>query len=128
MPLKNNPGMNRLANVLSGRMKREMHSAVDLPFDFGTIGKDMGLVTDVYPEVIPKGEYLVCRSITGYTLGTSESSWIEHLQEDKHIHSIPSGVTGHSHDVPMPKLKEGDRVLVAWVADDAVVVDVIEET
>lgn len=91
MPLKNNPGMNRLANVLSGRMKKEMLSAVDLPFDFGTIGNDMGLVTDAYPEVIPKGEYLVCRQ-------------------------------------PAAELISGDRVLVAWVADDAVVIDVIEET
>lgn len=118
------PGTAKLAAVISQRIKRETKNSLIL--DFGTIQENGSLVTDTFPLPIPKGDYSVCRSVNGDILGTSESSWINHLQEDKHIHSNPSTVPGHSHDVPMPKLKAGDRVLVAWVQNEAVVVDLIE--
>ncbi len=117
-------GTTKLASVLSNRMKSEKESPLIL--DFGEIQANNSLVTNTFPIPIPKGDYSVCRSINGYTLGTSESSWIGHLQEDKHIHDNPSGFSGHSHDVSLPKLKAGDRVLVAWVQSEAVVIDVIE--
>ena len=120
------PGTAKLAKVLSQRMKRENESPLAL--DFGEIQANYSLVTNNFPVPIPKGDSSVCRSITGYVLGTSESSWTGHLQEDKHVHGSPSGVPGHSHDVPMPKLKPGDRVLVAWVQSEAVVIDIIERS
>lgn len=123
--VKKNPGMNRLANVLSARMKKETHSAMDIPFDFGTIGKDMSLLTDTFPEIIPRGEYMVCRQLTlgkkGALLVKSESA----------IHSDERPYDDHIHEVLVPEkmagLLPGDRVLVAWVAAEAVVIDVIEE-
>lgn len=119
------PGTAKLATVLSQRMKREKESPLVL--DFGEIQANYSLVTNTFPVPIPKGDYSVCRSVNGYVLGTSESSWTGHLQENKHIHSSPSGVPGHSHDVSMPNLKIGDRVLVAWVQSEAVVIDIIEK-
>lgn len=118
------PGTAKLAVVISQRIKRETPNSLIL--DFGTIQENGSLITDTFPLPIPKGDYSVCRSVNGDILGTSESSWTNHLQEDKHIHSNPSTVPEHSHDVPMPKLKTGDRVLVAWVQNEAVVVDLIE--
>lgn len=118
------PGTAKLAAVISQRIKRETKNSLIL--DFGTIQGNGSLVTDTFPLPIPKGDYSVCRSVNGDILGTSESSWINHLQEDKHIHSNSSMVPKHSHDVPMQKLKAGDRVLVAWVQNEAVVVDLIE--
>ncbi len=120
------PGTSKLAGVLSRRMKRENDSPLVL--DFGEIQANGSLVTNTFPVPIPKGDYSVCRSVNGYTLATSESSWTGHLQNDKHIHGSPSGVPAHSHDVPMPKVKPGDRVLVAWVQNEAVVVDIIEKS
>lgn len=120
------PGTSKLASVLSQRMKRENESPLIL--DFGEVQANGSLVTNTFPVPIPKGDYSICRSVIGYTLATSESSWIGHLQSDKHIHGSPSGVPAHSHDVPMPKLKPGDRVLMAWVQNEAVVVDVIEKS
>jgi len=119
-------GISKLASVLSQRMKRENDSPLVL--DFGEIQANGSLVTNTFPVPIPKGDYSVCRSVNGYTLATSESSWTGHLQNDKHIHGSPSGVPAHSHDVPMPKVKPGDRVLVAWVQNEAVVVDIIEKS
>lgn len=120
------PGTARLATVLSKRMKKETESPFVL--DFGEIQANYSLVTNTFPVPIPKGDYSVCKSINGYLLGTSESSWTGHLQEDKHIHDNSSGVSRHSHDVLLPKLKAGDRVLVAWVQSEAVVIDVIERS
>lgn len=120
------PGTSRLATVLSQRMKRENESPLVL--DFGEIQGNGSLLTNTFPEPIPKGDYSVCRSVNGYLLGTSEASWVGHLQEDKHVHSSPSGVPEHSHDVALPKLKAGDRVLVAWVENEAVVIDIIEKS
>lgn len=120
------PGASRLARVLSERIKKENESPLVL--DFGEIQINYSLLTNTFPIPIPKGDYSVCRSVNGYALGTSESSWIGHMKDDKHIHSNPSLVSGHSHDVPLPKLHPGDRVLVAWVHSEAVVVDVIEKS
>lgn len=118
------PGTAKLASVLSQRMKRE--NETPLIFDFGEIQENDSLLTNTFPIPIPKGDYSVCRSINGFLLATSESSWIGHLQNDTHVHGSSSGVSNHSHDVSMPKLKPKDRVLVAWVQNEAVVVDVIE--
>ena len=71
------PGTSKLASVLSQRMKRENESPLLL--DFGEIQANGSLVTNTFPVPIPKGDYSVCRSINGYTLATSESSWTGHL-------------------------------------------------
>ena len=118
-----NAGMSKLAHTLADRMRKE--NASPLVLDFGEIQANGSLITNTFPVAVPKGSYSVCRSISGYTLATSESSWTGHVQEDKHNHGSVSGVPAHSHDVPMPGLKAGDRVLVAWVQNEACVVDVI---
>lgn len=120
------PGTAKLASVLSQRMKRENESPLIL--DFGEIQENYSLVTNTFPVPIPKGDYSVCRSLNGYMLATSEASWTGHLQIDMHVHNSPSGVQAHSHDVPLPKLKPGDRILVAWVQSEAVVIDTIEKS
>ncbi|MFR7696808.1 MAG: hypothetical protein ACLU0A_05575 [Roseburia sp.] len=53
------------------------------------------------------------------TLSTSEQSW---------LNKAPSGVPLHSHSVTIPAVKAGDRVLVAWIQSEAVVIDVIEKS
>ncbi|WP_251501620.1 hypothetical protein [Otoolea muris] len=97
-----NPGINKLANVLSQRMKAENSSPLIL--DFGTVQGDGSLVTDTFPVPLPKGQYSVCRHVGGLSFEISG---------------------GHSHTVTPPAIKPGDRVLVAWVQSEAVVVDII---
>lgn len=104
-----NPGMNKLAQAMNERM-RAFHNDIteDLKIDFGKIGNDWSLQTNSFPKAIPKGDYMVCKWLTGVSAGTSTN-----------------GTYPHSHTVTMPKLKKGDRVLVAWVQDDACVIDII---
>lgn len=67
-----------------------------LVMDFGSVNHDYSLKTNTFPVHIPKNDYTVCRHITG------------------------SG----AEDAFLP-LRPGDRVLVAWVDREAVVIDVI---
>lgn len=90
MAFDSNPGTNKLARVLSGRIKKESESPVLL--EFGVIQNNNSLTTDSFPVSIPQGDYFVLENV--------------------------------SKDV----IKAGDRVLVAWIGDDAVVIDVVTES
>lgn len=106
-------GMEQLAQVLDSRMGD--HSQNGLTFDFGVIKNDYSLVSNTFPVPIPKGDYSVCRLLAN--LSTTVSGG-EHGG-----HSSGSGT--HSHKVTLPKLKPGDRVLLIWVEEEPVVIDVV---
>lgn len=115
MAFEENTGINKLANVLSDRMQKE--NASDLVLDFGEIQSNGSLLTNTFPVPVPKGDYSICRHVGGMSLNISGGSHQGHISE------YYKG--SHSHTVSMPKVKAGDRVLVAWVQNEAVVIDVI---
>lgn len=133
-------GSVRLANVLSGRMKKESESPMVL--DFGEIQANGSLLTDTFPIPIPKGDYSVCRSLTlgreGSILAETDGKGQHKHQDGMHeghaagdgTHTHDGGAHGHSVLVPMKMrgILAGDRVLVAWVQNEAVVVDIIERS
>jgi hypothetical protein len=118
--------------------------------DFGAIQGDMSLLTNKFPLPIPQKDYMVCRSVqwgeiddifykTQYP-GLDNSgehfhgSNGEHTHPDvplsgEHTHPVDAWEMQHVHDVLIGEkyrwLHPGDRVLVAWVGDDAVVIDLI---
>ena len=105
-----NPGMNKLARVLQQRIKETM--------DFGVIGKDGSLTTNMFPIPIPKGEYYLGRLVSGLKINISGGSHGGHN----------SGNGSHEHSVTLPKVKAGDTVLVTWVKNTPVVVDVVKKS
>jgi hypothetical protein len=116
-----NEGYNDLAQCLSGRMTQlDEHPPI---LDFGTIQNDMSLRTNSFPCPIPRSDYVVCRSLTwgaeGSVLAKTDS-----YDTSGGEHNHP-----HTHDVlvgsKQRSLRPGDRVLVAWVGDDTVVIDLI---
>ena len=113
-----NAGTNRLANVLTDRMKRESESPLYL--DFGEIQANGSLITNTFPVAVPKGQYSVCRHVGGLTFEISGGVHEGH-EEQTTDHNTGS----HTHTVKPPAVKSGDRVLVAWVQSEAVVIDVI---
>lgn len=113
-----NAGTNKLANVLCYRMKREGESPLAL--DFGEIQANGSLTTNTFPVSIPKGEYSICRHVGGLSFAISGGG------HSGHENQTPKANTGsHSHTVEPPVVKAGDRVLVAWVQNEAVIIDVI---
>ena len=113
------PGTSKLASVLSQRMKKENESPLVL--DFGEIQANHSLVTNTFPVSIPKGDYSVCRHVGGLSFIISGGVHEGHEEQTMSFH------TG-GHTVEPPGIKPGDRVLVAWVQSEAVVVDIIEKS
>lgn len=135
----NSPGVSKFAGIIREIAQKEQSG--ELLLDFGVIQGDYSLLTNTYPIPIPSSDYLVCRGVAlpNKEVITSNSTKAEN---ESHGHSVScscgggsaSGVTvtqkGHSHGVNIARpsqrmLTKGDRVLVAWVQNDAVVVDII---
>lgn len=115
------PGTSKLAAVLSQRMKKENESPLIL--DFGEIQANYSLVTNTFPVPIPRGDYSVCRHVGSLSFTVSEGG---HTGHGGQTQAYNTG--SHTHTVKPPSIKPGDRVLVAWVQSEAVVVDIIEKS
>ena len=113
-----NAGTNKLANVLCERMKREGENPLCL--DFGEIQSNGSLVTNTFPVAVPKGQYSVCRNVGGLSFEISGGGHEGHEEQ-----TLDHNTGSHVHMVKPPEVKPGDRVLVAWVQSEAVVIDVI---
>ena len=100
----------RLGNTLASRMKSTASAAVPTTLELGTIRDNLSLTTDSLRSLIPRGEYMVDRRLTG----------------DSHT-STEGEAEPHSHELPdtFYRLKDGDRVLVAWCGNEPVVLAVV---
>ena len=113
---KGSPGTSKLARVMSNRIREFCEqSEEDNSPDFGVINNDMSLTTNRFPISIPQGEYYLGRLVSGLKISVSGGSHGGH----------ENGDGSHSHTITLPGLSPGDHVLVVWVQDDPVVVDVL---
>ena len=62
-----NVGTYRLAAVLKKQMQQQSEQPITI--EFGTIDSSHNLKTDTFSELIPKTDYLVCRSIESIVPG-----------------------------------------------------------
>jgi hypothetical protein len=109
----------------------------------------MSLLTNKFPRPIPQSDYMVCRSVTwgsvgsiwGKTQAKGQTNSGRHIHGDNgghyhpdagwqtHTHEDGEREMEHVHDVLVGNnsrwISPGDRVLVVWVGDDPVVVDLI---
>lgn len=137
-------GVNALARVFDERMKKTADKPLVL--DFGVIQADYSLKTNTFSQPIPKDSYLVCRQVTlGPTwdyltstipIGKPGDGTHSHKDSGEHDgHTAGDGKHSHENEGPhvhtvlipelMRSIKPGDRVLVAWVGNDAIVIDII---
>ena len=115
------PGTVKLATVLSQRVRHMNEEPLQL--DFGEIQGNGSLMTNTFPVSIPKGDYSVCRHVGGLRFETDGGGHEGHEGQTKTHNTV-----AHSHMIEPPVIKPGDRVLVAWVQNEAVVIDVISKT
>ena len=115
------PGANKFTNMMIDMSKKVSDKPLSL--DFGLINGDLSLTTNTFPKPIPKGEYSICRSVAYDPSVPLTQTYTD--GEHDHPGAGPPGV--HQHNVRLPKkmywLLPGDRVLVAWVQNEAVVID-----
>lgn len=121
----------RLGNVLDGRMKKTSRAASSVPVELGTINSNMSLTTDSMMSPIPKGQYMVDSRLCCGTYDTSSTTHT-HDGGSHGGHDSGSGTHAHSggdhtHRIPeeFRALKAGDRVLVAWCGNEAVVIAIV---
>lgn len=132
----NTPGTSRLAGSI--RKIAGLDKDTSLVLDFGTINPDGSLTTNTFPAPIPKGDYLVCRCAALPNSETATTSGHTHTVgvtvnsggDPSHSHGASGTAQSASETVNIARpsqahIKPGDRVLVAWVQNDAIVIDVI---
>ena len=116
-------GANQLTNTLSGMIKGLTDKPAQL--DFGKINSDYSLTLNSFPCPVPKTQYSVCRSL----LYDPSVPLTETYTDGSHGHPDASPPGVHSHKVKLPPkmrwLKPGDKVLVAIVGNEFVVIDIV---
>lgn len=129
----------KLGDVLAGRMKKTANAAVPTFLELGTIGEGLTLTTDSIKTPIAPSSYMVALDLTHenyYSYNELNSS-----KGSVHIHSggghsqyRGTGVHTHNgsealHDHRVPsvfrRLQVGDRVLVAWAGVEPVIISVV---
>lgn len=85
-----------LGKTLSAQMQHAAHANTGITIELGTIGNNMSLKVASLGNAIPKGDYMISL----------------HLQQSEETGKLRG-------------LKAKDRVLVAWVGTEPVVVDIV---
>ena len=118
----NTPGLSKLAGLFDALIQARKDNSLIL--DFGVINGDYSLTTNTFPIAIKKDDYLVCRHLRAVP---DKDQWdTKGAGTHSHPGSEGSNAGWHTHKFqPHEVLDKGDRVLVAWVGNDAVVIDVI---
>lgn len=93
----------KLGNILAGRMKKTANAAVPTTVELGTIRENLSLTTDSLRSAVPRGEYMVNLMLT-------------QSRTDGDAEPLPDTFRG---------LKSGDRVLVAWCGHEPVVIAIV---
>lgn len=114
MTNKQNNGEQAAMTKMAAVLMEKMRQIGDKPnvLDFGSILGDYSLKTNSFPAPIPKGAYFVCR----IAALSDRGNWNTTANADNHTHAVPLPES-------LTSVQPGDRVLVAWVDDDPVVID-----
>lgn len=141
-----NAGANSLTRTFQGIAKGISNRPPQV--DVGQINGDFSLTINSLRVPVPKDSYSVCRSVLysdKYPLTEDTAGFPEKLPptgtkiaipDGQHTHacgnpecpwSLPNGAHYHFVDLPpkMRRLKPGDKVLVAIVANEFIVIDII---
>ena len=100
--------MNRLGEVFTRQMLRAVKSNTQATLELGTINRDLSLSVDGLTGRIDRGDYMIDIRLTHDDYDTDDTL--------VHNHRLPS---------PFRKPRAGDRVLVAWVGFEPIIVAIV---
>lgn len=121
----------RLGNTLSGRMQKTAKANTPMTLELGTINTDLSLTTDSLRGSISAKDYMVDLRLTHSSYNTSSTT---HSHTGGNHSGHESGNGSHTHDggnhnhrspSVFRRLRAGDRVLVAWVGHEPVIVSIV---
>lgn len=104
----------RLGNLLSSQMKNTVTGNTSIVAELGSISSNLSLRVASLKNSIPKGQYMISRSLTigddGEKLTETDSGMEVIIPET------------------MRSVKAGDRVLVIWVGSEPIVIDIVKSS
>lgn len=131
----------RLGETLSGRMKKSAAAAIPTTLELGTINDNLSLTVDSIGTPIPQADYMVDLRLTHetyysynelYDADRKPTRKPHHHEGGTHAQYTGSGYHTHDdglHDHRSPsvfrRLEPGDRVLVAWIGYQPVIVAIV---
>ena len=133
----------RLGEALTGRMKKSAAAAIPTTLELGIINDNLSLTVDSIANPIPQEDYMVSLHLTHETYYTYNELYDTDMAPSRDFHKHYNGEHGgheagdgshshttdglHDHRVPsvFRRLKPGDRVIVAWVGYEPVIVDIV---
>ena len=127
----------RLGNTLAKRMAKTSKNAIPVTLELGIINSDMSLTTDTLVGNISPQDYMVDLQLThlnyySYNELNSSAEKPHHHEGGEHTQEAGTGYHTHDdglHDHRVPsvfrRLQPGDRVLVAWVGNEPIIVAIV---
>ena len=115
-----------LGKLMDTQMKRVFSGNKGISLELGKINADLSLSVDSLGNAIPRGDYMMSLHLksSDAKIKTGKVS-LTTSEEEEHSHTIEA----HSHELSLPNklrgIKAGDRVIVAWVGTEPVVVDIV---
>ena len=118
------------ASMMSDRMQQAANAAIPNTLELGVVNDNMSITPDNFRIPIPKGDYMVNLRL----LGKPETKEIAHTHsggfhdghtggDGSHVHTDGK----HKHDL-QPEyrgIQPGDRILIAWCGNEAVVIAIV---
>lgn len=110
--MSNGNNIEELGKIINQQMKEVLNRNKGITVELGTINANNSLSVASLSNAIPKGDYMISLHLTqsSQTLNTSS------VEEHEHSINLPSKLRG---------LKSGDRVIVAWVGTEPIVIDIV---
>lgn len=128
----------RLGQTLASRMKKSAAAAIPTTLELGIINGNLSLTVDSISNPIPQADYMVALHLThetyySYNELNSSANAPHHHEGGTHgghtggngSHTHDDGLHDHRAPSVFRRLEPGDRVLVAWIGYEPVIVDIV---
>ena len=115
-----------LGKMLTSHTQNIAKANKGIAVELGSINSDLSLKVASLGNSIPKGDYMVSLHLKVSSLELeTDSVDLTTEKAEEHQHTID----GHTHNIELPSqlrgLRAGDRVLVAWVGTEPIVIDIV---
>lgn len=132
----------RLGQTLASRMKKSAAAAIPTTLELGIINSNLSLTVDSISNPIPQADYMVALHLTHETYYSYNELYDTDRNATRKPHHHAGGAHGghdggngshthddglHDHRAPsvFRRLEPGDRVIVAWIGYEPVIVDIV---
>ena len=120
--------MEKLGNTLNDRMNKVFSGRSSIVAELGTITSDGGLKVPSLSNTIPKGDYLINKTINRSASDTAHGSGSDKITVPDHGSFTVTIGMDITVTIPICPMGPGDRVLVLWCGNDPIVAAVLKDS